>query len=392
MARYNYVDFDGKKNLTILHEGELVTVSGEHAKFNEIYLRVQDETDTLSDLKSILDPAEAISDRFEKIGEQVAVKNGHVLFEGREVNDVITDHIVRFYEEGNDDFKPLVKFLEKLQSNPNEHSKAHLYRWLKAQQLAIAENGDFIAYKGVRSDLTSVHQGDGIVNGVQLTNAYLPNEPGSEIEMPRDEVTFDPADGCSFGLHAGSWRYANGFGHRVLEVHINPRDVVSVPVDCGDQKLRTCRYRVVQELDREYGSAFVPGTYSWDEPDDDYSDNDDDSYPEFVEGEEYVIKTGEYADEHGLHEGTVVRILDSEIDSDEEVLVGFESDEVGDDSVYVHYLDLTEKHVLEAEKPEAEATPEVPNYAAQFTDYAAQDEPSDTPLFDQTRHRGGFIF
>ena len=388
MARYNYVDFDGKKNLTILHEGELVTVSGEHAKFNEIYLRVQDESDALADLKSLLDPAEAISDRFEKIGEQVAVKNGHVLFGGREVHDVITDHIVRFYEEGNDDFKPLVKFLEKLQSNPNEHSKEHLYRWLKAQQLAIAENGDFIAYKGVRGDLTSVHQGDGIVNGVQLTNAYLPNENGSEIEMPRDEVTFDPADGCSFGLHAGSWRYANGFGHRVLEVHINPRDVVSVPVDCNDQKLRTCRYRVVQELQREYGSAFVPGTYEWDETDDDY-DDDDDSLPVFVAGEQYVVNTDVYEEEYGLRENTIVTMIEPEIDSDEEVMVEFDD---GVNDLYVHYTHLDKAEVEAAANPEPEATPEVPNYAAQFTDYAAQDEPSDTPLFDQTRHNGGFIF
>jgi hypothetical protein len=384
MARYNYVDFDGKKNLTILHEGELVTVSGEHAKFNEIYLRVQDESDTLSDLTSILDPAEAISDRFEKIGEQVAVKNGHVLFEGREVHDVITDHIVRFYEEGNDDFKPLVKFLEKLQANPNEHSKEHLYRWLKAQQLAIAENGDFIAYKGVRSDLTSVHKGDGIVNGVQFTNSYLPNEDGNEVEMPRDEVTFDPADGCSFGLHAGSWRYANGFGHRVLEVHINPRDVVSVPVDCADQKLRTCRYRVVKELQREYTSAFVPGTYSWDEPDDDEDDVAND-LPEFVEGEEYVINTDDY-NTSSLFRGTVVRIMDDEIDSDDEVLVAFDDEDGDERNVYVVYTDLTDKHVPAA------AEPEVPNYAAQFTDYATPVEESDTPLYDQTRHRGGFIF
>lgn len=378
MARYNYVDFDGKKNLTILHEGELVTVSGEHAKFNEIYLRVQDESDQLADLKSLLDPAQAISDRFEKIGEQVAVKNGHVLFEGREVHDVITDHIVRFYEEGNDNFKPLVKFLEKLQSNPNEHSKEHLYRWLKAQQLAIAENGDFIAYKGVRADLTSVHQGDGIVNGVQLTNTNLPNEPGSEVEMPRDEVTFDPADGCSFGLHAGSWRYANGFGRRVLEVHINPRDVVSVPVDSGDQKLRTCRYRVVQELQREYTEAYVPGTYEWDET--------DEETPTFEVGSKYVVSTDEYEEEYDLDEGTIVTVVE-DIDSDDEVLVEF--DTLGDtDQVYV-YFEFLKK--LEAE-PEAEsdveteATPEVPNYAAQFETYGEQAAAvSETPLFDQTK-------
>lgn len=293
MAQFSYVENDGFKNLTVLLDGELVSVTGDHPRFQEIFTKVVG--DDVSDLKRLVDPAQAITERFEKVSTQVAIRNGHVLFEGDEVHDVITDQIVRFYEEGNDNFKPLVAFLEKLYQNPNEHSREHLYRWLSVHEIPIAPNGDFIAYKGVRNDLTSLHAGHGIVDGKEYFDTHLPNVPGSMVEMPRGEVTFDPADGCSFGLHAGTWSYANSFGNKTLEVHINPRDVVSVPVDCGDQKLRTCRYTVVQELERPYDSAYVGGEFDdedYDEDDydddfdDEFDDEDDDFYDEVDEVDE----------------------------------------------------------------------------------------------------------
>jgi len=279
-SKYNLVENSGFRNLTVLLAGELQSITGDHPRFDSILETVrdpefgndpQDETNLLESL----DPSKGIAERFEKVSEQIAIHNGNVLFEGRIVNDVLTDTIVRFYDEGNEDFKPLVLFLEKLNTNPNEHSKTHLYRWLKAQQLSISTNGDFIAYKGVRNDFTSQHAGDGIVDGEWYNHAHLPNKPGSVVEMPRDSVTFDPNNGCSFGLHAGSWNYASSFAPVTLEVHINPRDVVSVPTDCGDQKLRTCRYKVIQVLDNEYSTAYV-----WD-------GNDEDEIPETEDDIDY---------------------------------------------------------------------------------------------------------
>ncbi|QLF83366.1 rIIB-like protein [Rhodococcus phage NiceHouse] len=280
MIKYSLVEKDGHKNLTVLVAGELESITGDHANFDKIIdlVRDQDFGDSAGDVKTItdlLDPSKGITAKFEKVSTQVAIQNGHVLFEGREIHDTLTDQIVRFYEEGNEDFKPLVRFLENLNQNPNEHSKEHLYRWLSVHEIPITKDGLFIAYKGVRQDLTSWHAGNGIVDGKQFHMTHLPNEPGSEIEMPRDEVTFDPADGCSFGLHAGTWNYANGFANRTLEVHINPRDVVSVPTDCGDQKLRTCRYWVIKELDRPYETAYV-----WD-------GNDEDEIPETEDDIDY---------------------------------------------------------------------------------------------------------
>lgn len=298
MIKYSLVEKDGTQNMTILLQGELEPITGDHPNFNKILelVRDQDFGDTQSEIETLanlISSAKSISEHFEKVSTQVAIHNGHVLFEGREVHDTLTNQILRFYQEGNEDFKPLVRFLENLNQNPSEHSKEHLYRWLSVHEIPVTKEGYFVAYKGVNQDLTSIHAGDGIVDGKQYKQTKLPNHVGSEVEMPRDQVTFDPGNGCSFGLHAGTWAYANSFGYRTLEVHINPRDVVSVPTDCGDQKLRTCRYKVVQELDKPYDTAYV-----WDgndedeipetEDDIDYNDPEEDDEPVTVSAPWYL--------------------------------------------------------------------------------------------------------
>ena len=75
--------------------------------------------------------------------------------------------------------------------------------------------------------------------------------------MARSEVQHDPSVGCHKGLHVGTWDYASSFGRGVvLEVEVDPRDVVSVPTDCGDAKLRCCRYRVRDEIEAPISSAY----------------------------------------------------------------------------------------------------------------------------------------
>jgi hypothetical protein len=69
--------------------------------------------------------------------------------------------------------------------------------------------------------------------------------------MERRKVCDDAGIGCSYGFHAGSLEYAQGFGggeKKIVIVKINPADVVSVPTDCECQKLRTCQYEVVDEF------------------------------------------------------------------------------------------------------------------------------------------------
>ena len=70
--------------------------------------------------------------------------------------------------------------------------------------------------------------------------------------MPRNFVNDNKEETCSTGLHFCSREYAEGFfgnsGDRMMVIKINPRDVVSIPVDYNNTKGRCSRYEVVGEL------------------------------------------------------------------------------------------------------------------------------------------------
>jgi hypothetical protein len=210
--------------------------------------------------------------RLKVLSDRVEYDGRNILFDGDVINSALADQILRFIQQGVGDYAPLVRFWEKLASNPNEHSRDQLYRWLKTHDFTITDNGDIVGYKGVIPVLEdrlerfeSVHAGKAHVDGKEISGR-IPNNPGSIVTMPRSEVMHNPRIGCHTGLHVGTWAYAQNFGHgAVLEVHVNPRDIVSIPTDCSDAKMRCCKYKVVQKLGKHYdGKAVRPAEdYAW---------------------------------------------------------------------------------------------------------------------------------
>ena len=159
-------------------------------------------------------------------------------------------------------------------------------RWCGSSKFTIAHDGDIIAYKSLNDDFTSSFSGPAIVNGVSM-NGHVPNLPGSVIELPRDQINFDPAQTCSFGLHAATFSFAESFTRGpVVKLKINPRDVVSVPVDASGEKMRVCRYLVVEQV-REALPAIVD-PYEYEEEEDDYEDRYEEDYEELDLSDEIV--------------------------------------------------------------------------------------------------------
>jgi hypothetical protein len=210
--------------------------------------------------------------RLKALSDRIEYDGTNILFDGDVVDSALSDQIIRFIEQGVGDYGPLVKFWEKLAANPNEHSKDQLYRWLKTHNFTISDDGDIVGYKGVQvvwqdrtENFRSIHSGAAFVDGKHV-EGQIPNAPETVVTMPRSEVQHDPTVGCHSGLHVGTWDYAKRFSQgAVLEVHVNPRDVVSVPTDCHDAKIRCCRYKIVQKLGKHYdGHALRPAEdYAW---------------------------------------------------------------------------------------------------------------------------------
>lgn len=266
MAKYSLLENTESRLLSVFVDGDFLTADHNNPNFDLILDRVRN--DDLDGIQDLFELQTAIREYFAKVSELVSVSNGQVLYDGTAVANELTEFIVKLYEQ-DADASAFILFFEKLQANPNPHSIEHLYRWIKDRNLTITSEGNFVAYKGLRDDYSSITHGPGIVNGVPQ-NGGLDNSPGNVLEMARSDVEFDPSVGCSTGLHAGTWDYASrfaGYSGKVVEVHINPRDVVSVPTDCHDSKLRVSRYTVVDDVSGEYDSAYLD--YS------DYEDDDD---------------------------------------------------------------------------------------------------------------------
>jgi hypothetical protein len=262
-VKYTIARRDDSVNVAVFVDGQWFNADENHPNIDAIVSAIA--TGETENLVSLFDVTTALTGEFERLSEVVSTANGRVYVDGDEVDGPYAEQIVRFVREGAD-YGPLVKFLEKVFTNTDAHTRENLSRWLDATHgFTIDSDGDIVGYKGVRADGTSIHAGGATVDGKEV-KGNVPNEVGSVIELPRSKVTHDPNRGCAAGLHVGTWEYASGFGQRILTVKVNPRDVVSVPTECGSQKMRVCRYKVTSITEAKHDTAYTDD-YDYDEED-----------------------------------------------------------------------------------------------------------------------------
>jgi len=219
------------EGITVVSNGQSYTLSSTHGNYNDVLDAIRNGEDE-SIIVELLNPKVALT-RY--LGDRFEVGENTVKFNGEEVHGTLVRRIIDCHRDGLPT-EPLLKFFENLEANPSFRAREELYDFLAHRNMPITPDGCFLAYKSVRSDFTDHHTGK------------FSNRVGTVLEMERRKVDDDRDNGCSYGFHAGSLEYATTFGggdRRVLIVKVNPADVVSVPTDCECQKLRTCRYEVV---------------------------------------------------------------------------------------------------------------------------------------------------
>jgi len=175
----------------------------------------------------------------------VSVRGREVVFrtseldQWRPLHNALVDRIIMMREQGFDP-EPMIKFLFNVEKNPSPESKKDLYTFLEANRLPITADGCFLAYKKVTADYKDCH------------TQSIDNSPGKVVKMRREDVNPDRTKTCSTGLHVCSGGYLNSFhGAHTMLIKVHPRDVVTVPTDYKNSKMRCCKYRVLKELNDE---------------------------------------------------------------------------------------------------------------------------------------------
>jgi len=223
-------------SLTVFLDGKQYKISVSEPNFQSALTAYKSKD--WESLRNIVNPAEAFKKLYAKY-EQIEVKDGNVFVSGEPISTLVANRILD-YLSMELDCVPVFKFITKLNLNPSKRAVDELYTFLEHKFLPITENGNFLAYKALRSDYTDVH-----------TGKFL-NTVDSVLEMPRNKVDDNKEVGCSYGFHAGTLEYARDFrpsNGKLVVVEINPADVVSIPTDCQCQKLRTCKYKVHSEYE-----------------------------------------------------------------------------------------------------------------------------------------------
>lgn len=276
-------------SITIVWEGKPYTIRKDNANFSEVRRALFEAR--YEDVGDLLDLKKAVEDF---VDGEVEVKDEVVYYHGHRLHGVVVDKLIDMMRQGLQDSTPLINYIKNLMENPSSNSVEELYTFLGYRSLPITPEGKVLGYKGVKDDFySSTGNADTIVvQGTTNESHQIFNGVGETIEVSRRCVDDNKDNHCSFGLHVGSYDYANswaGEDGRLLMVEFDPQDAVSVPTDCDFQKLRVSKYKVVaditdtrKELEKAVYQANKPIYDSNDDYDsDDYADDED-------EGRDYL--------------------------------------------------------------------------------------------------------
>lgn len=133
----------------------------------------------------------------------------------------------------------IMNFLNRLMNNPSYRAVNELYGFLEHNDIEVNADGKFYAWKVVRNTYMDKH-----------SNTML-NAVGTDVRVNRNQVDENSEQTCSYGLHVCAKHYIKSFyslGDRIVKVEVDPADVVAIPKDYNDSKMRCCGYYVAEDV------------------------------------------------------------------------------------------------------------------------------------------------
>lgn len=229
------------QSITVFVNGRQHIIGSDHSGFRALSEHLKETDHDAQFIEDCVDKAKFIS---RMTSGNITVQGSTVYYKGAPVHSTLATKLVQMLDMGHD-ATPWALFMDNLMQNPSDNSKAQLFDFLSSFNAPFTEDGCFLVFKRVRKDYKDVYSG------------RFDNSIGAVVEMDRDAVVDDPRQTCSAGLHVCAIHYlSSGYGSngRTIACKVNPRDVVSVPVDYKFAKIRCCRYEVVGDVD-EAGSG-----------------------------------------------------------------------------------------------------------------------------------------
>ncbi len=243
--------------------------------------------DIVTKIEELCNPAKKIefnSDgRFEFDGNSAMYLKGT----SDPIPEFLAKKLLEYIDKGLN-VEALVNFWKNTLLNPDKGVRQQLFGFLEHNGHPITDKGYFLAYKAVKvarkydaetgEEVVSVrydeNTGERIEETLNQSMTFKPYHSGAHgmtvkvgepITMPREECDSDPEVTCSAGLHVGSMEYVHDFGYSsgvILEVLVSPRNVVAVPTDYNNTKMRTCEYYPIAITNGENDAIYLESDYA----------------------------------------------------------------------------------------------------------------------------------
>lgn len=165
----------------------------------------------------------------------IEIKSGQFFFKNKEIHNGLTNHIINLFQNKLP-LEAAIAFFERIMKNPSEASRNELFDFIQATKLPLTSRGTFLAYRSINS------------NWKDNQTRSMDNRIGKIVSMDRKKVDANRINTCSSGLHFSGYEYNKNFvkGNGFLTiVEIDPKDVVSIPIDYNLQKGRCCKFKVL---------------------------------------------------------------------------------------------------------------------------------------------------
>ena len=233
------------KNTIVLHpsEGEPISISKDT---NELLFLEVSELLEKGNLDELLNKYMDIKGKIERYSSNLfTVDNvkGEMYLKGDDMPmpEIMTAKLLEL-EKAGEDFMPLIRFWKKLKKNPSQASINQLYGFMIHNGIGLTELGDIVVEKGVKAKAGNL---------VDNYTGTVDNSIGEVVKMNRTEVDEDPNRTCSRGLHVGAPEHVRQYYSGIIvKCSVNPINVVAVPTDYNNTKMRVCEYTVLGYSDK----------------------------------------------------------------------------------------------------------------------------------------------